>query len=98
GSSDSDGAIVAYEWTFGDGTTGTGVTASRTYATAGTYTVGLTRRDDDGATNSTTRTVTVANTPPPTVLAQDAFTRTATGGWGAASAGGAESVCAGHTV
>lgn len=88
-SGDSDGTIVAYEWTFGDGTTGTGVTASRTYTTAGTYTVGLTVRDDDGATNSTTRSITVVNTPPPTVLAQDDFSRTATGGWGSATTGGA---------
>jgi hypothetical protein len=89
GSTDADGTIVAYEWTFGDGTTGTGVTASRVYAAAGNYTVGLTVRDDDGATNSTTRTVTVTNTPPPAVLAQDAFSRTAAGGWGSAPTGGA---------
>jgi PKD repeat protein len=93
-SSDSDGTIVAYEWTFGDGATGTGVTANRTYATAGTYTVGLTVRDDDGATSSTTRTVTVTSTPPPTTLAQDAFGRTVANGWGSATTGGAWSTSA----
>ncbi|MDD5219951.1 MAG: PKD domain-containing protein, partial [Candidatus Bipolaricaulis sp.] len=58
-STDPDGSIVAYTWNFGDGVTGSGVTASHAYAVAGSYTVSLTVRDDDSATNSTTRTVTV---------------------------------------
>ena len=59
GSGDSDGTIVSYGWDFGDGTTGTGVTAERTYAAAGTYTVTLTVTDDAGATDSQTASVTV---------------------------------------
>lgn len=49
-SSDADGAIVSYEWDFGDGATGTGKTTSHEYTQAGLYTVKLTVTDDKGAT------------------------------------------------
>jgi PKD repeat protein len=65
GSSDPDGSIAGYAWTFGDGATGVGVTASRTYATAGTFTARLTVIDDNGANASSTRIVTVTAGPPP---------------------------------
>ena len=68
GSFDPDGSVVAYEWTFGDGSAGVSETTSHTYASAGTYTVELTVTDDDGETATTTETVTVtdstANLPP----------------------------------
>lgn len=60
GSSDSDGSITSYDWTFGDGASGSGVTESHTYGSDGTYTVTLTVTDDDGATNSTSQSVTVS--------------------------------------
>ena len=40
--------IASYEWDFGDGTTGSGVTTSHTYAQAGTYTVTLHVSDAEG--------------------------------------------------
>lgn len=81
GSTDSDGSIVSYAWTFGDGTTGSGVTASKTYAAAGTYTVTLTVTDDDGATGTQSKSVTVTAPPsggdnPPAI---DTFTHTRSG-------------------
>ena len=38
-STDSDGTLVAYEWDFGDGNTGTGPVVRHAYAAPGTYTV-----------------------------------------------------------
>uniref|UniRef100_UPI002073FF60 PKD domain-containing protein n=1 Tax=Salinibacter ruber TaxID=146919 RepID=UPI002073FF60 len=49
GSSDPDGQIQSYEWTFGDGTSGSGPQPTHTYQEAGTYTAGLTVTDSDGA-------------------------------------------------
>lgn len=85
GSSDADGTVAAFAWDFGDGATASGSTASHPYAAGGTYTVTLTVTDNRGATATTTKDVTVAA---PQVWAQDAFTRTGTNGWGAATAGG----------
>jgi PKD repeat protein len=86
GSADPDGSIAGYSWDFGDGGTGTGVTSSRTYAAAGTYTVRLTVTDNGGATGTTTRSVTVSNAVGP--VAADAFGRTVTTGFGSADVGG----------
>ena len=58
-SSDADGTITSYDWTFGDGTSATGVTADHTYSAIGTYTVTLFVTDDQGAVGSTTRTISV---------------------------------------
>ena len=66
GSRDADGTIVSYAWTFGDGTTSAQANPSKTFSSAGAYTVTLTVTDDDGATSSssTTATIAAANTPP----------------------------------
>ena len=61
GSSDSDGTIATYAWTFGDGAAGTGATVSHTYGAGGTYTATLTVTDDDNATDSESRSVTVSS-------------------------------------
>ena len=57
GSSDADGTIASYAWTFGDGQTSTEANPIVTYAAAGSYTVKLTVTDDKGATATATRTV-----------------------------------------
>jgi len=65
-STDSDGTIVGWDWNFGDGNTSTVQNPSHTYAAGGTYTVTLTVTDDDGATGSISKpvTVTAPNIPP----------------------------------
>ena len=57
-SSDSDGTIASYAWTFGDGTMGSGATPSRTYVAGGTYSVLLTVTDNRGATSTQAHSVT----------------------------------------
>jgi PKD repeat protein/CubicO group peptidase (beta-lactamase class C family) len=64
-STDSDGHIVAWSWSFGDGGTSSAQNPSRTYSTAGSYTVTLTVADDGGATHQHSATVTVTAPPPP---------------------------------
>lgn len=62
GSADADGTISAIDWTFGDGTSASGATASHTYSTAGSYTAQL--RVTDNAGLSATRSVTITVNPP----------------------------------
>jgi len=64
-SSDTDGSIIGYAWSFGTDGTGSGITASHTFSAAGTYDVTLTVTDDDFATASVTHPVTVTAPPPP---------------------------------
>ncbi|MGK2924128.1 MAG: PKD domain-containing protein, partial [Lysobacterales bacterium] len=60
GSDDSDGAIEAWSWNFGDGATASGRSAEHEFSAAGTYTVKLNVEDDEGATDSYSKAVTVA--------------------------------------
>ena len=89
GSSDPDGSVAAWTWSFGDGGSSTGMTSTRTYAAGGTYTVSLTVTDNNGATGTTSRQVVVADPVDPAVIAADDFERTTVNGWGAAAPGGA---------
>jgi PKD repeat protein len=66
GSSDADGSIVAYEWTFGDGGSGSGAAVSHVYTTAGSYTAQLRVTDNTGL--SATRSVTITVSPVVTVV------------------------------
>jgi len=90
-SSDTDGTIESYAWTFGDGATDTGMSPSHTYAAPGTYTVGLTVTDDDGATAVTSHSVAVT-APTGDDLAVDTFQRSVGSGWGVADVGGPWSI------
>ncbi|MGD8626067.1 MAG: PKD domain-containing protein, partial [Anaerolineae bacterium] len=73
GSSDPDGTIVAYAWTFGDGSASSEANPTYTYNGAGTYQVTLTVTDDGGATADDTLTIDVsqANQPPVAVASAD---------------------------
>ena len=62
-SSDSDGSIISYVWDFKDGNTGNGETVNHTFSSIGSYNVELTVTDNEGATDSTTKTITVTETP-----------------------------------
>lgn len=64
-STDGDGTIASYAWNFDDPTTGAANTAAtqdaaHTFSAAGTYTVALTVTDNDGATGTVSKDVTVS--------------------------------------
>ena len=63
-SSDSDGTIVSYNWTFGDGATVMGPVVSHAYGSKGTFTAALVVVDDAGLSNRTTATIDVPNRAP----------------------------------
>jgi serine protease len=60
-STDADGSVVSWSWSFGDGATSTEQNPSHTYASGGSYTVQLTVTDDDGAAATTSKTVPVSS-------------------------------------
>jgi PKD repeat protein len=60
GSSDPDGDLTSWSWTFGDGASGTGESVTHEYGSPGSRTVTLTVTDAGGRTDSTTRTATTS--------------------------------------
>jgi PKD repeat protein len=64
GSSDTDGTVETWGWTFGDGGTAYGEIVEHTYAVDGTYIVNLTVTDDQGAQGSVAITVLIQGEAP----------------------------------
>ncbi|EFP96474.1 immune inhibitor A domain-containing protein [Vibrio caribbeanicus] len=58
-SSDPDGSIESYLWDFGDGNTSTEFSPTWNYSDSGTYTVSLTVVDTEGASHTSSTTVSV---------------------------------------
>ncbi|MBE7190352.1 PKD domain-containing protein, partial [Jatrophihabitans endophyticus] len=79
-----DGSVASYAWTFGDGTTGSGATASHTYNGDGKHAVALTVTDSAGSTSAAvSHSVTTT-----TLVAQDTFAKSVKSGWGTSGVGG----------
>jgi len=78
-STDPDGTIASYQWSFGDGGTATGKNVFHTFAAQGAYVVQLTVADDDGATDVATAAILV--TEPGNQLPVPSFTADPTSGF-----------------
>lgn len=67
-SEDQDGIIDSFDWEFGDGASTGGRVVEHSFSSPGEYTIELTVTDNDGATDSTTQTVTVEESDPSAAL------------------------------
>ncbi|MET0395795.1 MAG: PKD domain-containing protein [Longimicrobiaceae bacterium] len=76
GSSDPDGDALTYRWRFGDNTTGTGATPTKSYAVDGTYTVTLTVSDGADSATATREVLVVNRTPTAQIYADRATAET----------------------
>ena len=63
-STDPDGNVTAWAWDFGDGDTSRRKDPTHGFEDKGTHRVTLTVEDDDGNTDTVTKSVTVENPPP----------------------------------
>lgn len=61
GSSDPDGSIASYLWTFGNGSSSTSANPTISYSAAGSYTVTLRVTDNQGATHTASVVVTITS-------------------------------------
>ncbi len=59
-SHDPDGTIVSYQWLYGDGYSGSGVTKTHTFPSVSTYTITLVVRDNGGISHLTSQTIDLA--------------------------------------
>ena len=73
-SSDADGKIIDYRWTFGDGSAATGKKVTYTYKNAGTFTATLTVIDDDLRTGTDSVQITAHTGEPFAVMNLSATT------------------------
>src|SRR3989454_1034843 len=71
GSASGGTSPYTFNWTFGDGSSGTGSTVTHTYTSAGTFTVVLTVKDSGSPqqTTSSQQSITVTSPPPPALTA-----------------------------
>ena len=63
GSTDEEGQVVGWSWSFGDGRSGTGRTVTHAFPGPGTYTVSMTAQDDAGGRSTTRQDVVVPSRP-----------------------------------
>ena len=68
-STDADGSVAGYAWTFGDGGTADVANPSHQYSAPGSYTATLVVTDDNGAVDTTTVAVQVNANQAPTAVA-----------------------------
>ncbi|MCW5909357.1 MAG: DUF2341 domain-containing protein [Chitinophagales bacterium] len=83
----SGGSITTYNWSYGDGTNGSGATSTHNYAAQGNYTVSLSVTTATGCTASATQNINVQTLPTADFTASNAcegnntqFTDASTGG------------------
>ena len=72
-SSSPNGAIVSYDWDFGDGETDSGVSVNHTYAEKGVYEITLVVTDSTGATGVRTRSVEALNRLPTAIFTSNPY-------------------------
>jgi PKD repeat protein len=71
GGSIDDTGISSYDWDFGDGVTGSGMSINHRYSAKGTYNLSLTVTDNDGGSDTANHSLTVddgINNPPNAVI------------------------------
>jgi len=79
-SSDPDGSITSYAWSFDDGGSGSGVIVTHTYTSAGTYYPLLCVTDDDGNQDYAAQTVRVLSSSSDNNPPSASFTASSTSG------------------